>query len=118
MWRKITIGLIIAVSVILIGYDIIVVLKSPGDTLSNIMMSTIWKFPFIGYSWLLLAGHFLSLIPTKKRYIKQFVVISLAVFAFSFLVWGGVVPVSSGLLAIVSMIGFAVGTCCWSQRRK
>ena len=118
MWRKITIGIIITITIIMIGYDIVVVINSPSDTISNVMMSTIWRFPFIIYCWLGLAGHFLSLIKTKKLYLKQLVIVSSVVLALSFLTLFGVIPVNAKLLAIVSGVGFISGMVFWSQRRS
>jgi len=117
-WKKITAGILITITVFLIGYDIFIVLKQPSATISNIMMTTLWKFPIIIYAWMLLSGHFLSLIRTKKRYIKTLVIISSIMLIFSFLTVFNIVKLTALMLFIIALIGFITGSLCWSQRTK
>ena len=117
-WKKVTIIFVLSITAIIIGYDIFIVIKSPNATISNITMSALWKFPFIAYCWFVIGGHFLSLIRTKKRYIKALVIISVIILLFSFLTAFSLIKVTSLLLAIISLIGFFVGTLAWGQRRS
>lgn len=117
-WRKITGIILISVTVALIGYDIFIVIKQPEATLSNVIMSTLWKFPLIGYAWAVLLGHFLSIFKTEKTYIKWLIIISLAVLLISIITAAGSIKLSGPFIGFMGLLGFCVGTATWSQRRK
>lgn len=59
MSRKITIGIILGVTAILIGWDIFVAVNPPqGDTISEIIQEFATKHPVIPFAFGVLMGHF------------------------------------------------------------
>ena len=116
-WRRATISIILGGILVFIVYDIIVVTNSENDTISNVTMTAIYRFPFIAYAFFVIGGHFLSLKRTRKRYIKALVGISVAVVLASIIMLLVKLTGNTAILSISSVLGFCTGMFCWSQRR-
>jgi len=117
-WFKVTAIILVAITVLLIAYDIFIVLTSSNATISGVIKNTSYKFPLIIYAWALLGGHFLSPFVMKKVYLWPLIGVSSCVLIFSLLTAFKVVSVGAISLSIVSVIGLIVGMLAWSQRRK
>jgi len=116
-WRRATISIILGGILLFVIYDIIVVTNSENDTISNVTMTALYRFPFIAYAFFVIGGHFLSLKRTRKRYIKTLVGISVGVVLASVIILVTNLSVNIGLLSVFVGLGFCTGTFFWSQKR-
>jgi MFS family permease len=120
-WRKVTIGVWIGMFVAAIAYDIVVVINSPKDTESNVMMTALYNFPFLAFALGVLVGHFVS--PIRVKYgrwpaLSYGVAISCVVLTVSCILCLGVkIPVGPITATMHAVSGAVVGALCWSQRR-
>jgi hypothetical protein len=56
--KKVTVGLIIAATAGLIGWDIVVAAnKEKGDTISEVLLKSARKVPAVAFAWGVLSGH-------------------------------------------------------------
>lgn len=117
-WRKATIAVILSMLAIIIGYDVAVAVNSPRDTISNVTMTVIYRFPFIGYALSVLLGHFFSFIRTRQRYIKYLVILSSIILVYSIIQYALLITSPIWMLVVMMIIGFFAGMIFWSQRRK
>jgi hypothetical protein len=116
-WRKATIALCLSTIAIAIGYDILVVTHSENDTISNVTMTTIYSFPFLGYALCVLIGHFFSLIRTKQRYIWSLIGVSLPTLIISIITVIKGYTFHPATLAVFGLAGLVAGSLFWSMRR-
>jgi hypothetical protein len=114
----ITIIFMAITTAIVIIYDVWVLYSSSDATISHIYNKGIYNFPFLAYGWLGLAGHFFSIWEIKRQRIKELIIISLVVFAFSFLPVFGIIKISPVVIALIGLFGFLVGSICWGQNIK
>ena len=71
MTRKITGAVILAVIVVVIGYDIAIAVEPTGDdTISRVFLDWATRHPFLSYAWGVLAGHLMWPLTSADRWRK------------------------------------------------
>ena len=118
MTKKITAGLIIAITAIAIIYDIVIVIEpTQGDTISEVILSFAYRHPFLPLAMGVLIGHLTW--PRKYSDKKRiYFIIALAITGASVLVIDvlKVIPPIKPVIAVIP--GIILGHFLWPQKPR
>lgn len=117
---KLTIGIMIAVTAILIGWDIYVATNNVDNALDTISgRMRIWAFstPIIPWAWCVLAGHFFGPF-ASRQFMPQRISVSILVFLSWMVICAGLFLRSKGITIppwTICIPAFLAGALLWAQ---